>query len=177
MKESALRPTILKFGLTGGLILSLQFLIFTISGLAGSTNRSAGLLSGAISMIITIGLIIFAIKQHRDQVQDGYITLGQCVLIGTGVLVFAALISGAVSLIYTNVIDPGYMERISAKMEEAWEAQGLSEDQIEQAKKWTGFMKNPFLTLATTLACYAFGGAIISLIVGLIMKKEKPEFS
>lgn len=177
MNESALRPTILKYGLTGGLILSLQFLVFTISGLAGSTSKSVGFLSGCISLVITIGLIIFAIKQHRDQVQEGYISLGQCVLIGTGVLVLAALISGVVSLIYTNIIDPGYMERVAAKMEEAWEAQGLSEDQIEQAKKWTGFMKNPFLTLATTLACYAIGGAIISLIVGLIMKKEKPEFS
>ena len=89
----------------------------------------------------------------------------------------AALISGLVSLIYTNIIDPAYMERIAAKMEEAWEAQGLSEEQIDKAKKWTGFMKNPFLTLATTLACYAVGGAIISLIAGLILKKEKPEFS
>lgn len=31
--------------------------------------------------------------------------------------------------------------------------------------------------MAANLACYGIGGAIISLIVGLIMKNEKPEFS
>jgi hypothetical protein len=38
-------------------------------------------------------------------------------------------------------------------------------------------MKNPILTSAATVACYGVGGAVVSLIIGLIMKNEKPEFS
>jgi Protein of unknown function (DUF4199) len=168
---------ILKYGLTGGIIMSMIFLVGTITGLSTSGSKSYGLISGLVSFIIVVVLVVLAIKAHRDELQDGFISLGQCILIGTGVLVLAGLISYLVSLIYMKVIDPGYMDRMMASMEEAWEAQGLNEDQIESAKKWTSVMKSPVLSLAAVLCCYGVGGAILSLIVGLIMKKDKPEFS
>ncbi|MEP7321086.1 MAG: DUF4199 domain-containing protein [Saprospiraceae bacterium] len=177
MDQSSLKPMILKYGLTGGLIMSLIFLVGTITGLATSGSKSYGIISGLVSFIIVVVLIVLAIKGHRDDLQDGYISLGQCVLIGTAVLILTGLISYLVSLVYMKVIDPEYMNRMMASMEEAWEAQGLSEEQIESAKKWTGVMKSPGLSLAVILCCYGLGGAILSLIAGLIMKKDKPEFS
>ncbi len=177
MNQSALRPTILKYGLTGGLIFSLIYLIFTISGLANTGSPMSGILNSVVSIGIMIVLIVMAIKQHRDQLQNGFITLGQCVLIGAGLMALAGIISGLVSLVYTNFVDPEYMERLMATMEEAWEAQGLTEDQIEQARGWTAMMKSPYLLFATAIGCYAIGGAILSLIIGLIMKRDQPQFS
>ncbi|MEO5582481.1 MAG: DUF4199 domain-containing protein [Saprospiraceae bacterium] len=177
MNQAALKPMILKYGLTGGLIMSLVFLVGTITGLSTSGSKSYGLISGLVTFLIVIVLIVLAIKGHRDELQEGYISLGQCILIGTGVLLLTGLISYFVTLVYIKVIDPGYMDRMMAAMEEAWEAQGLNEDQIESAKKWTGVMKSPGLSLAVILCCYGVGGAILSLITGLIMKKDKPEFS
>ena len=177
MNQSALKPNILKYGLTGGLIMSLIYLIGTITGLSSSGSKSFGAISGLVSLGVVIALVILAIKAQRDESQGGFISLGQCVLLGIGILIITGLISFVVSMIYIKVIDPGYMDRFMASMEEQWEAQGLDEDKIEQAKKWTGMMKSPFLSLAAVLGCYGVGGAILSLIIGLIMRKDEPEFT
>ncbi len=177
MNQSNLKPTILKYGLTAGLIFSLTYLISTVTGLASSGSQAFSILSGLITFGLMIALIIVAIKNHRDQLQGGFISLGQCVLIGAGMLALAGLLTGLVTLVYTNIIDPGFSDRIIATMEEAWETQGLNEEQIEAAKSMMSFTKNPYLLFASTLACYAIGGAILSLIIGLIMKREAPEFS
>lgn len=177
MQETKPGPVILRFGLTGGLISALLFLIFTITGLSSPDKPSMGYLSGFLTFAILVTLVVLAIRRQRDELQGGYISLGQCVLLGMGVVLLSTLISSLVSLIYTQVIDPGYTERMMAQIEEAWEARGMTEEQIESARGWTTFMKSPFLTIAFTLVCFGLGGLILSLITGLIMKREKPEFS
>lgn len=177
MKETQLGPIIARYGLIGGLILSLIFLVSTISGVAMSGNTSTSILIGVLNLAICVVLVVKSVRTQRDDEQGGYITLGQCVLLGSGILVLAGLISTVVSLMYTNFIDPTYMEKIMAAAEEKWEAAGMSEEQIESAKSITNVWKNPILTSAATVACYGVGGAVLSLIIGLIMKKEKPEIS
>lgn len=177
MQDTKPGSVILRFGLTGGLISALLFLIFTITGLSSPDNPAMGYLSGFLTFAILVTLVVLAIRRQRDELQGGFISLGQCVLLGMGVVLLSTLISSLVSLIYTQVIDPGYTDRMMAQIEEAWEARGMSEEQIESARGWTTFMKNPFLTIAFTLVCFGLGGLILSLITGLIMKREKPEIS
>jgi len=177
MNESKPGPMILRYGLTGGLITSLIFLIATIGGLANPSNTSSNVLIGLLSFAVLVTMVVIATRKQRDEFQGGFISLGQCILIGVGVVLLSALISSVISLIYTRIVDPGYMDRMMSGMEEAWEAQGLNEEQIEQAKTWTNFMKNPFLSIASNLLCFGLGGLILSLITGLIMKKDRPEFT
>lgn len=176
MNESKPGRAILRYGLTGGLITSVIFLVATIFGMSDPSNSYSSMVIGCISFIALVVMVVLAIRKQRDEMQGGYISLGQCLLIGVGVVLLSTLISSIVSVIYTRVVDPGYMDRIMAAMEEAWEAQGLSEEAIEQAKSWTSIMKNPLLSTASNLLCFGLGGLILSLIVGLIMKKDKPEF-
>lgn len=177
MSESKPGPTILRFGLTAGLITSLIFLVVTISGLTNPANTSTNILIGCLSFVVLVTMVVMAVRKQRDELQGGFISLGQCMLVGVGVVLLSALISSLISVLYTQIIDPGYMDRMFAGMEETWEAQGLSEEQIEQAKSWTNIMKSPLLSVASNLLCFGLGGLLLSLIVGLIMKKEKPEFS
>lgn len=177
MNESKPGPIILKYGLTGGLITSVIFLVATIAGLSNPANTSSNILIGVVSFAVLVTMVVIATRKQRDEFQGGFISLGQCILIGVGVVLLAALVSSIVSLIYTKVVDPGYMDRIMEGMEEAWAEQGLDEEQIETAKSWTSVMKNPFLSIASNLLCFGIGGLILSLITGLIMKKDKPEFS
>jgi hypothetical protein len=177
MQETKPGPVILRFGLTGGLLSALIFLIFTVTGLSSPDKPNSGYLSGFLTFAILITLVVLAIRRQRDEVQGGYINLGQCILVGLGVVLLSTLISSLVSLIYTQFIDPGFTERMMAQIEDAWEAQGMSEEQIEAARSWTAFMKSPFLTIAFNLLCFGIGGLILALITGLIMKREKPEIS
>lgn len=177
MQETKPGPVILRFGLTGGLLSALLFLVFTITGLSSPDKPAMGYLSGFLTFAILITLVVLAIRRQRDELQGGYISLGQCILLGIGVVLLSTLISSLVALIYTQFIDPGYTERMMAQIEEAWESQGMSEEQMETARSWTTFMKNPFLTIAFNLVCFGLGGLILSLIIGLIMKRERPEIS
>ena len=177
MDETKPGPVILRYGLIGGLLSALIFLIFTVTGLSSPDKPSSGYISGFLSVVILVTLVVLAIRRQRDEVLGGYINLGQCILLGLGVVLLSTLISSLVSLIYTQIIDPGFTERMMAQIEDAWEAQGMNEEQIEAARSWTAFMKSPFLTVAFNLVCFGIGGLILSLIIGLIMKKEKPEIS
>ncbi|MDZ4707379.1 MAG: DUF4199 domain-containing protein [Saprospiraceae bacterium] len=177
MNESKPGPIILRYGLTGGLITSLIFLIATVGGLANPSNTYSNILIGCLSFLALVTMVVIATRKQRDEFQGGFISLSQCILIGVGVVLLAALISSVISLIYIRVVDPGYMDRMMSGMEEAWEAQGFDEEQIEQAKSMTNIMKNPFLSIASNLLCFGVGGLVLSLITGLIMKKDRPEFT
>ncbi|HNR08977.1 MAG TPA: DUF4199 domain-containing protein [Saprospiraceae bacterium] len=177
MQETKPGPVILRFGLTGGLLSALIFLIFTVTGLSSPDKPTSGYVSGFLTFAILVTLVVLAIRRQRDEVQGGYINLGQCILVGLGVVLLSTLISSLVSLVYTQFIDPGFTERMMAQIEDAWEAQGMSEEQIEAARSWTSFMKSPILTIAYNLVCFGIGGLILALITGLIMKRERPEIS
>lgn len=177
-KESV---SIWKSALTYGSYLGLISIAISVVIWAGGFLESMGLFGGVFiglgSFIITfIVLFIFA-KSYRNKELGGYVSFGE--IFKFAILVI--LVSTVISIIYTYIfhafIDPGYMEKLMAVMQQKtldfMESKGVPEAQMDKAIE--KFKEIP--TMAKTLRQAALSGlisgAIISLIVAAIVKKNE----
>lgn len=156
-------------------------ILITLIGYLTDTDPSLPTTGGAIKAVysilgfgVAIWAVVAAIRQHRDRDLGGYITLGRAVMIG----LTAGLVSGAIGalfmLLYTTVINPDFAETMKSAMQAQWEAQGMSDEQIEMASSMSGWVMNPIFLFFTQLIGGTIIGLIIGLIAGAVMKKEQP---
>jgi hypothetical protein len=168
-------PTAIRYGLIGGLIYCIYTLIGSMSGLTtGDFGMVASSLSSLLVFVVSIGLIVFAVKKHRDKELGGYISIGRVIVIGLVVSLISWGISTLFTYVYINFIDPSFLDNIMANMEEMMTSFGLPEEQLEEAINQTRKGFEPARMIKNLLIMTGVFGLIISGIVGLIMKKDPP---
>ncbi|HQU59747.1 MAG TPA: DUF4199 domain-containing protein, partial [Saprospiraceae bacterium] len=92
------------------------------------------------------------------------------------VVLIASVISMIYTYVYFTMIEPGMIENIlDASREKMIEGQGMDEDQAEQALSMMSWMFSPVAMTIIAGVGSLFMGAIFSLIVGAIMKRNPPE--
>lgn len=163
-------PTALRYGLIGGLINVGFGIIIYLSDM--NTWLTLGL--GLLMFVVNIIMIVLAVRTHRDQELGGYITLGRCMVIGITVIVLTALLGMLWNVLLYKFIDPDTPQRIADMSAEMLEAFGLPDEEIEKARDSALESASFEKQIKNSLFGTPIGGAIISLIVGLIMKKSRP---
>lgn len=177
------KPTLLQHTLLHGAILGIISIILSlvmyIAGYMPVSIRSA-ILTGLLSIVITIIFVSFSMKSYRDKVLDGNISYGQAFTVGLLVVVFSTLLYSIYNLIFNTIIDPDYMSRVmEASRNSTFDMMnnmGATDAQIEdamdrfdrQAEKMT-----PLRTFWQGLIWPIVFGAIISLIVAAFVKKSR----
>jgi len=168
-------PTAIRYGAIGGVISVIYALIGILTGLS---NPAGGMMKmmvvGLVSIIITIGIIVYAIKMHRDNDLGGYVSLGRAFLVGLIASVIAALIGIIFNYVYMNFIDPTYIDTVVEGMEEMMSGFDLPEEVMEQSIEDARASLAPGKMFTTGLLSAAAVSAVISIICAAIMKKEPP---
>jgi hypothetical protein len=158
----------IRYGLFGGVAGIVLFLALTLSGLmaGGSWNW--------IGYVITAVLIFLAHKNYKES-GDGFMSYGQGIGIAFWYGLISSLVSSVFMYIYIKFVDDTFMQSIMdvqmAKMEE----QGMSDDQIEQAMKFSSMFMNPESMLLFGLIGGIVGAIIIALIVTIFTQKKSAE--
>ncbi len=171
------QQTAMRYGIfwgLGGIILGL------LAHLMGWTDPSAGFTAGSainsiLGIVLAVAMVVLAIRTHRDNELGGYISFGRGFKTGMITTLFYAIIAAIWTYIFVTFIAADMMDGIQEAMVEQWEEQGLSDAEIEQAQQFTGFMGNPVWMVAMAFFGGLIWGAIISLIVSAVMKKESPQ--
>lgn len=122
---------------------------------------------------VAIWAVVMAVRHHRDRELGGYISLGRAVMVGLMVGLVAGAIGAVFMVLYTSVINPDYAETMKAAMQAQWEAQGMSDEQIEMAASMSGWVTNPIFLFIVQIFSGTIFGLFLGLIVGAIMKKER----
>ena len=138
-----MRPTAMKYGLIGGLILIVLSLVYNMADMIDYTGQESNWLSNVLNWGVMIGVIVMAIKQHRDEELGGYIKFGRCIGLGTLIGLVIGVLTGIFGLIYFNLIDPGLIDEIMSQFEENFSQQGMDENAMEMALSWTRSMFSP----------------------------------
>ncbi len=125
---------------------------------------------------IAIWAIVTAIRIDRDQRLGGYIGLGRCIGLGSLIGLVAGAISSVFSLLYMTVINPGFGEQMKEAMIAQWEAEGMSEEQIEMALSMSSAFTSPTMLAVFGMIGGVLLGLVIGLIAGLVMKRERAPF-
>ncbi len=167
-------PSALRIGLYGGLAVVIFGLISNITGLTVPTSIMNSLILGLIGIIIYVGIGVFSVKKHRDEELGGYISFGRAFIVSLIAMVVAGIIGALFNAIYYSVIDPGFVDTAVEGMEEMMSNMGvegeLADAQIEQMKK----QFSPSYQLTIGVLVGSLFGAVLSLIIAAIMKKNKP---
>lgn len=128
-------------------------------------------------VIIAVAIVsyVLATKEYKTA-NGGYMTFGE----GFKISIIAALIAGVirsvVNYVYIKFIDPGVTERMQQALEDTWREQGMSAEQIEQARSFSAGFSNPELGLIIGIVVVLLGGVIWGAIVSAINKNEAEEF-
>lgn len=162
-----------------------------------SVGLRYGLLTGLVSIIISFGLFVshqetsplrfatFAVlivgmvlgMIFFKQNNQGFMSFGQGVGVGTVLSAVVGLLSGIFSYVYMNIIDPSVVIRMTEKIRADMEARGgMSDEQIDQAMAISGKMMNGPIMLVTALLGTILVGVILAMIISAFIKHAQPEF-
>lgn len=167
-------PTALRFGLIAGLIFVVYTLIANMLGLSIPTSLGTMILQFVLSISITVGVLIYTIKHHRDNELGGYISFGRAFLVGAVALLISVVISNLFNLLYMTVIDPGFVDAAMEGTEEMMRSFGMDDEMVEKAMEEARGKMNPTSMITQGLLYGAIFAAVLSAIVAGIMKKKAP---
>ena len=158
-----------KYGFYAALV---GFMAFGLSLYFGASE-----VLGYTAIVIALSFVFFGVKYFRDTKNEGKLNFGKALLLGMGISLFAAVGVALMDGLYVTVIDPDFFQVYGqAAVESAKEkgdATAISSAQ-EQLDWFTnmstvqrGFFSGGFMFAIVTVI-----GFIVSLISGLILKKE-----
>ena len=164
--------TALNFGLIlGGISLVYSLMLFFLDmHYQGETATSL------IGYILLIGLVLWAIM-HFKKNNDGYISLSEALKTGVGTALISAIIVCIYTIVMIQYLDPEFLDK-SIEYQKQKLIQEKPEIPLEDVNKMFEMQKEfsgPFIISGFIIILNLFFGFLISLIVGLIVKKSKPE--
>ena len=168
--QASSKSIILNYGLYLGVIGVIIHLALWASGQLLELNW----VNSVVWIIALVAFTIIGIKKFKETT-GGFISWGQGVKIGMGITMIAAVITVIYTLLFINVIDPGFQELAMEAQKSAWLDAGMTEEQIEGSVAMAEKFQTPAITSAMVLGFSAFIGFIISAIVAAIMKKSEEE--
>ncbi len=169
MDEEQVTPmqTALKWGVYTGIALIIFDLVLYVLGMKSADGSNPVQYLG---FLFFIGFVVMAIKSHVQS--NGYMSYGQ----GLGAGLLTSLIAGALIGVYVylfaTVIAPEFMDGAMDGIKDQWEAQGMSDEQIEQAEGFAGMFMSPGVMAISSIFSYGFIGLIISLIAAAVFKRD-----
>ena len=161
------------FGVLFGVLMVLEFVVMYIIGMKSLVNSSAGLIVNVANyLVLPILFIYLGCINHKNNVNNGYITLGECLKTGVSITFVAALIYAVFNVIF-NFLFPDFINEMIAISRETMisKTPDISAKQLETGISVMKKFMNPFIVFPATLAMYSFFGLIYSLIIGAIVKK------
>lgn len=166
----------LMFGVLFGVLMILEFVISYVADIDPVSNPSYGIILNVLNMLVFPVLFITIPCNNFKKMNLGYISLGQCLKIGVTVCLIAGLLSALFQSVFT-VIFPEYMDEIIHKTRQVilQKSPDMPAESLEMALSWTRKFMQPQIMIPVSAVTYSFIGLFFSLIIGLIVKKDKPQ--
>jgi hypothetical protein len=170
--SSTLKSNILQYGfLLGGISVVFALMLFFLD--MHYTQESS---VGIISIIITIAVIVLGQYNFRKD-NNGFLSFGEALKLGVGIALISSIIGVTYQVLLVTVIDPDTIPKmITIAENQLYESYPeMSQEQIDQMLEMQNKFITPKMMAAFGLIGGVFIGFIISLITGLILKRNRPE--
>lgn len=152
--------------------ISLSVVIYVL-GMHLQQNWWQGLLNFAFMVIA----IVYGLKAFKKE-GDGFLTLGDALKTGLAISLIAGIIGTIFTYLFMTVIEPDFAVKMLDVARENMIEQNpeMTQEQMDMALKMSAKFMTPWVMVAFGLIMALFFGFIISLVAGLIMKVNRPEF-
>jgi hypothetical protein len=165
------------YGVLFGVIMVLEFVIMYVIGMKSLVNSSAGIIVNVANyLILPISFVFLGCNNYKKNINNGFISFGECLKIGVSITFIAAIIYATFNVIF-NFIFPEFVDEMISISKEAMLSKNpeMTSQQIEMGLSMVKKFMNPLIVFPFTLAMFSFIGLIYSLIIGAILKNEKPQ--
>ena len=166
----------LLYGVLFGFIMILEFVIMYVIGMKSLVNSNIGLTVNVANYLVLPILFIFLnCHNYKKNINNGFISLGDSLKIGISTTFIAAFIYATFNVLF-NILYPDFINEMVAISKEAMisKSPNLTSEQLEEGIAMMKKFMNPFIVFPVTLAMYSFFGLLYSLIIGTLVKNEKP---
>jgi hypothetical protein len=165
------------FGVLFGVIMVLEFVIMYVIGMKSLVNSSAGVIVNIANYLILPVIFIFSgCNNYKKNINNGFVSFGECLKTGVSITFIAAIIYATFNVIF-NLIFPEFIDEMISISKEAMISKNpeMTGEEMEMGLSVIKKFMNPLIVFPFTLAMYSFIGLIYSLIIGAILKNEKPQ--
>lgn len=172
-----MNKTVFRYGIYATILIVTvsAFNFFVLSKLTGETGQE---LAGYLTMLLSMIFVFIGIRHYRDQENGGSLSFGQGLKVGVLIVLIPSVFFGLFDLLYTEVINPKWLDEYYAKYADKLKAT-TSPEKLEAALKKLAAEKeifsNPvyqFLLMALTVFIIGF---IVTIISSITLKKTKKE--
>lgn len=173
-----MKKTILVFGLIAGVILSV-FLFASAPFMqhVDADSMATSMFINYTVQLLTFSLIFFAVRQYRNNYNNGIISFGRAFSIGLWISLIGSVFYIATWAIIYNFIVPDFMDTMCAAQIDAAVKNGASTTEIAAIRQqiadgkamystWYGFAGVTFLEIFPT-------GLLVSLVSALVLKRSR----
>jgi Protein of unknown function (DUF4199) len=163
------------YGVLFGVLMVLEFVIMYVIGMKSLVNTSAGVIVNVANyLVLPILFIYLGCNQYKKDINNGFISISECLKTGVSITVIAGLIYALFNVVF-NMIFPDFINEMLEITRDKMIADKptISSQELEMGLGMVKKFMNPFIVLPVTLVMFAFIGLIYSLIVGVIVKNDK----
>jgi len=163
--------------LTYGLYLGIASIILSVANYSFGNIYKPHWVISVLRFVLMIAFIVLGLKALKQQ-NNGFLRLGEAIKLGVGIALLSGIIGAIYFIVFSTYIEPNFTVNMSEFQEQMMYEkfpdmdEALIEQQVEMSKK---FM-TPGIMAGMTIIGGVIFGLIISLIAGLIMKKEETQF-
>ena len=167
----------LLFGVLFGVIMVLEFVVMYAIGMKSLVGTSVGVIVNIANyLVLPLIFIYLGCNNYKKNINNGFITFGECLKTGISISFVAALIYAIFTVVF-NLLFPEFIDEMLSlsKSEMIKQTPSISSEQLEMGLSMIKKFMNPLIVFPFTLAMYSFFGLIYSLIIGAILKNVKPQ--
>lgn len=156
-----------------GIVVGVPVLSGLITGF-GPESFSSGEIIGYSSMIVAMALIFFAVKNHRDKINEGVITFGESMKIGLSLSTIGGLAWGLYNFVFVTWIMPDFNEQYVAYVEGLEIGTPAFEAKYNALMDSSGsFMYTPIGGTILMFMTVFLIGFVISVISALVLQSKQ----
>jgi hypothetical protein len=160
-------------GLIWGLIIGFAGIIYQV--ILYMLNQNLNQAFGYLGILITLVLLILGMRSFRDKIRGGVLPFSTAFGFGIVAIVVSGILGTIYGYILWTVIDPDIITRMMEMKTDKLLQRGLPEEAIDQGMNITSKFMRPGIMAVMGLGSSLLFGAILSLIVGAIMKRDEPQ--
>ncbi len=128
----------------------------------------------ALGFIIMTSFIVLGIKKFKSD-NGGFVSWGQSVKIGVGIIVIGAILVIIYQQIFMTFIEPDFLAQMAEKTEQTLIDSGFTDEEIQMQMEMQKKFQTPLISIPLTIVVSAFIGFVISAIAGAVLKKDEEE--
>lgn len=170
------QASVKKIALNYGVLLALLSIALQVISFVLDAHIDRPWWLSVLQMILSVGVIVMGLKAFRTA-NSGFLTIGQALKTGVAISLIAGIIAVIFNYIFMNYIDPDFIQKTLDFSQEQMliNNPNMSQKEIDMAMNMSAKFMSPLWMSAFALIGTLFFGFIISLIAGLIMKKNPPQ--